>query len=126
MFLIMKIIILIQGFSQTCNAQCPNLNSSELKCTVSCTCASTRRCLIRVIDFCRVSFSGGQKTGSSCSTGLGPVTMKLAIWSFRLFRDFTAGRRQKNKHHHKWRCWHAEHFICFRLDVSVGYSALIL
>lgn len=66
-----------------------------------CTWASTRRCLIRVMDFCRVSFSGGIKTCSSCSRDLGPVTMKLAIWSFRLFRDCTARRRQKYTNHHK-------------------------
>lgn len=67
--------------------------------SLSRTCASTRRCLIRVMDFCSVSFSGGQKvctsstsSSSSGGGGAGPVTMKLAIWSFRLLRDCTAGR----------------------------------
>ena len=56
------------------------------------TWASTRRRLIRVMDFCSVSFSVGRKAGSSCcSRALGPLTMKLAIWSFRLLRDCTAG-----------------------------------
>lgn len=62
-----------------------------------CTWASTRRCLMRVMDFCSVSFSGGGKACSSCSTDLGPVTMKFAIWSFKLFRDCTARGRHKNK-----------------------------
>lgn len=79
-----------------------HLSAEEVLCAVTLTCASTRRCLIRVMDFCMDSFSGGRKGGSSCSRGFGPVTMKLAIWSFRLFRDCTAKGRHKNKCHYTW------------------------
>lgn len=75
--------------------------ANECTGAVSYTWASTRRCLIRVMDFCSVSFSGGIKACSSCSRGLGPVTMKFAIWSFRLFKDCTARGRHKNKSHRK-------------------------
>lgn len=70
--------------------------TNECNCAVSCTWASTRRCLIRVMDFCSVSFSGGIKACSSSSRGLGPATMKFAIWSFRLFRDCTARGKHTN------------------------------
>lgn len=92
---------------QTLEIKISHRPAAIAKNNVSRTCASTRRCLIRDMDFCSVSFSGGQKvrtSSSSSSNGAGPVTMKLAIWSFRLLRDCTAGGREGDK-------WYAIHCI---------------
>lgn len=86
-----------------------------------CTCASMSRCLIRAMDCFRVSLSVGRKVSSSWPMALGLLTIKWAIWSFRLFRDCTAGE-QKEKSRITFECtqlwtllsilvWHAFHYI---------------
>lgn len=77
-----------------------NEHSSDLVCTKKKgvgTCASMSRCLIRVMDFFRVSLSPGMKASSSSARWRGLVTMKWAMWSFRLLRDWTAAKREQDK-----------------------------
>lgn len=62
------------------------------------TWASISRCLIRVMDFLKVSLSPGTKASSSSGRWQGRVTMNWAIWSFRLLRDCTAAKQtQKSR-----------------------------
>lgn len=58
------------------------------------TWASMSRCLIRVMDFLKVSLSPGMKVSSSSARLQGLVTMNWTIWSFRLLRDWTAAKKK--------------------------------
>lgn len=59
------------------------------------TWASMSRCLIRVMDFLKVSLSPGIKVSSSSARLQGLVTINWAIWSFRLLRDWTAAKQAR-------------------------------
>lgn len=56
-----------------------------------------RRCLIRIMEPLRVSFSAGRKGSLSSSRAFDLVTIKWDIWSFRVCKDCTAAKQKEKK-----------------------------